>query len=501
MHPHPRASRRRARPFPLVTAVLLLGLSGREMTAADSSGPPPLPVTGIGGVVFLAHDFPGLRAFYGRGAGFAEEDNAGRVRFLVGPRQWVDFEQSPQASWDRRLQHLVLGTDDVGAVEMALRDRGIASTRITMEGGAPGLQFSDPAGNVIQVGPSSLRGPGDANPAAFSQHLQHMGFAVPVPLREATIAFYRDRLGFAAGFRLNGADGNLALQKFRLPGPGHELIELIFVAPPLNKWAAGAADHIDFEVGNIDDAYHVLHRGGIAAQGRHLPTVNGEHLWAIDLFDPELTRMEVQVTTPTDVPPGTVSNVGGESARPLFDGRTLDGWEGNLANWRVEDGAIVAGALDRRQPYNEFLATTRDYGDFELRLQYKVEGSNGFVNGGVQFWSQRVPASPEVCGYQADLGAGKDGDLYDESRRNVDLADPAPEVRTRALRAGAWNDYRVRAQGRHIEIWLNGVKTVDYTETDPAIPRRGKFALQIHGYAQTKVWYRGLELEELPPRP
>lgn len=497
MHPHPGASHWKARPTALVAAVLLLVFPWRWATAAEPAAP-ALPVTGIAGVVFLTHDIPGLRAFYGRGAGFAEEDAAGRIRFLVGARQWVDFEPSPQATWDRRLQRLVLETDDVGAVETALRDRGIAFTRATGGGAAPGLQFSDPAGNVIQVGPSSLRGPGPANPAAFSHHLQHMGFAVPASRREAAIAFYRDRLGFAEGFRLNGPDGQLALQKFRLPGPGHELIELIFVTPPLNKWAAGAADHIDFEVGDIDEAYHALHRGRIAVQGRHLPTVNGERLWAIDLFDPELTRMEVQVTTPTDVPPGTVSNVGGESARPLFDGRTLDGWEGNLANWRVEDGAIVAGALDRRQPYNESLATTRDYGDFELRLQYQVEGSNGFVNGGVQFWSQRVPASHEVSGYQADLGAEKDGDLYDESRRNVDLADPMPEVRTRALRVGAWNDYRVRAQGRHIEIWLNGVKTVDYTETDPTIPRRGKFALQIHGYAQTKVWYRNLEFEELP---
>ncbi len=497
MYPHPGASHGKVHPTPLVAAVLLLFLPWHRATAAEPSGPPPLPVTGIAGVVFLAHDLPGLRAFYGRGAGFAEQDEPGRIRFLIGSRQWVEFDQSPQASWDRRLQHLVLGTDDVGAVETALRYRGIAFTPITMEGGAPGLQFSDPAGNVIQVGTSSLRPSGDASPAAFSHHLQHMGFAVPVALREATIAFYRDRLGFAEGFRGNGPDGNLVLQKFRLPGSGHELVELIFMTPPLNKWAAGAADHIDFEVGDIDDAYHLLHRGGIAVQGRHLPTVNGEHLWAIDLFDPELTRMEVQVTTPTGVAPGTVSNVGGESARPLFDGRTLEGWEGNLANWHVEDGAIVAGALDRRQPYNEFLATTRDYGDFELRLQYKVEGSNGFVNGGVQFWSQRVPASHEVSGYQADLGAEKDGDLYDESRRNADLADPAPEVRARALKVGAWNDYRVRAQGRHIEIWLNGVKTVDYTEKDPAIPQRGKFALQIHGYAQTKVWYRNLELEEL----
>src|SRR5580693_750968 len=116
-------------------------------------------------------------------------------------------------------------------------------------------------------------------------------------------------------------------------------------------------------------------------------------------------------------------------AVPIFDGKSLNGWEGNTANWRVEQGAIVAGELDRKQPHNEFLATTREFGNFELRLQYKIEGSNGFVNGGVQFWSQRVPNHFEVSGYQADLGADTDGNLYDESRRNRNLMEAKKEIR------------------------------------------------------------------------
>jgi hypothetical protein len=154
--------------------------------------------------------------------------------------------------------------------------------------------------------------------------------------------------------------------------------------------------------------------------------------------------------------------------------------------------------LDRRQPHNEFLATTKDYGNFELRLKYRIEGSAGFVNGGVQFWSQRVPGNWEVSGYQADLGAATDGNLYDESRRGVNLVVASPEVRARALRPGEWNDYRIRAENAHIQIWLNGVKTADYVEADKGIPMHGRFALQIHGYARTKVWYKDLELEELP---
>jgi Domain of Unknown Function (DUF1080) len=223
--------------------------------------------------------------------------------------------------------------------------------------------------------------------------------------------------------------------------------------------------------------------------------VNGEHLWAINLTDPELTRVEIQVLTPTPAAIDTVSLVDGQ---PLFDGRTLAGWEGNMANWRVEAGAIVAGSVDRRQPHNEFLVTTRDYGNFELQLQYKVEGHDGFVNGGVQFWSQRVPGNFEVSGFQADLGANTDGNLYDESRRARNLAVVPDELRAHLLKPGGWNDYLIRAEGRRVRIWLNGVKTVDYLEPDPGIPQRGKFALQIHGGALTRVSYRGLAIESLP---
>ena len=62
----------------------------------------------------------------------------------------------------------------------------------------------------------------------------------------------------------------------------------------------------------------------------------------------------------------------------LFDGKTFAGWGGDFdATWRIEDGDIVAGSPDSAAPRNEFLATARDYGDFELRLEYKLEAKEG----------------------------------------------------------------------------------------------------------------------------
>lgn len=183
----------------------------------------------------------------------------------------------------------------------------------------------------------------------------------------------------------------------------------------------------------------------------------------------------------------------------LFDGRSFTGWEGNTGMvWRIEDRAFTAGALDKKQEKNDFLATKKEFGDFDMSLRWKLEGTEGFVNGGVQFRSKRIPNHHEVSGFQADLGAGLDGALYDESRRNKVLARPSVEVLEKARKPlGEWNDYRIRAQGQRIQIWLNGVQTVDYTETDASIPQKGIFAVQIHGNATSIVRYKDIAVEEL----
>src|SRR5438105_2724177 len=84
--------------------------------------------------------------------------------------------------------------------------------------------------------------------------------------------------------------------------------------------------------------------------------------------------------------------IGALAADPikLFDGKSLDGWEGDTNLWQVKDGVITAGSADRKQPRNEFLSTKASYGDFELTLKVKLEGDpkTGFINSGVQIRSE-----------------------------------------------------------------------------------------------------------------
>ncbi len=184
---------------------------------------------------------------------------------------------------------------------------------------------------------------------------------------------------------------------------------------------------------------------------------------------------------------------------PLFDGKTLDGWEGETAKtWRVRDGAITGGSLEGN-PRNEFLATKKPYRNFVLRLEYKLTGTEGFVNGGVQIRSVRIVTPPnEMSGYQADLGAGYSGCLYDESRRNKVLAQADKALIARLEKPGDWNTYEIRCEGPRIRLTLNGTETVDFTETEPGIVLEGLIALQIHGGAKSEVAYRAITIEELP---
>jgi len=180
---------------------------------------------------------------------------------------------------------------------------------------------------------------------------------------------------------------------------------------------------------------------------------------------------------------------------PLFDGSTLDGWEGNLEMFRVEDGAIVGGMLEQRVPRNEFLCARDEFGDFELRLQFKLIGKG--ANAGVQLRSKRIPNHHEMRGYQADLGDGWWGSLYDESRRNKVLLAADPQLIQRVLKHDDWNDYTIRCEGPRIQLWINGEQTVDYTEPDAAIEQQGLIGLQIHGGPPSEAWYRNLRIKKL----
>ncbi|MDZ4667620.1 MAG: DUF1080 domain-containing protein [bacterium] len=182
----------------------------------------------------------------------------------------------------------------------------------------------------------------------------------------------------------------------------------------------------------------------------------------------------------------------------LFNGKNLKHWQGDMDVWHIENGAITAGDTSIKHLQNDFLATKKDYKNFVLTLKFKLEGGPGFVNSGVQVNSQRNTVAPlnEMVGFQADIGPGYTGSLYDETRRDIILAKADSSMVEKLLHKNDWNDYEIRCIDRRIVIILNGFQTIDYTEPENDYPDFGKIGLQIHSNAKMKISFKDIILDQ-----
>ena len=184
-----------------------------------------------------------------------------------------------------------------------------------------------------------------------------------------------------------------------------------------------------------------------------------------------------------------------EGFKRLFDGKTLKGWKGRKTLWKVVDGVIVGKTTaDAKLKHNDFLYTEKEYGDFELRVKYKLTNHNS----GVQIRS-KVHKDFRVTGYQADMAEKRyTGILYGEGMGRGILADVDPKKMAKIVKKGNWNEYRILCKGKTIQLWLNGQQTVSFTEKKPGSPTKGVIAFQLHGGPPMTVEFKDIIIKELP---
>lgn len=206
-----------------------------------------------------------------------------------------------------------------------------------------------------------------------------------------------------------------------------------------------------------------------------------------------------------------------ERGRTIFDGVSLDGWEGDPTHWRVESGAIV-GSIDPGKTLNKntwLVYRGGELKDFELNLKFRLTGLPA-ANSGIQIRCQ-VENVDHVSGYQADLDMGSTwlGRIYDEHGRallvergvRVHIApDGTRRQHTFAplhqfpvlVRENQWNDYRIVAIGERIDVYVNG--SLFSSLWDQQIGERdlsGSLALQLHSGPETRIEFKDLWLETL----
>ena len=169
----------------------------------------------------------------------------------------------------------------------------------------------------------------------------------------------------------------------------------------------------------------------------------------------------------------------------LFNGKDLSGWKqlNGKAKYTIQNGEIV-GTTVFGEP-NSFLATEKEYGDFILEFEFKVDST---MNSGVQFRSLSTPEfkNGRVHGYQYEIDPSKrgwTGGIYDEARRDwlytMDL-NPATKP---AFKQGQWNKARIECIGNNIRTWINGAPAAYVVDN---VTPKGFIALQVHSIGDKK---------------
>jgi hypothetical protein len=180
----------------------------------------------------------------------------------------------------------------------------------------------------------------------------------------------------------------------------------------------------------------------------------------------------------------------------LFDGRTLNGWEGDPLVWSVENGAIVGSTDGHKIEQNTFLIHKEPVKDFHLIAEVKLRNNNS----GIQFRSKRLEGPGWIiAGYQADFSEAGDrsawGNFYEERGRRRTLMKTEDEGWQKGktlVRKGEWNEMQVIACGPRVEIRLNGGTTI-VGHDDKALD--GLLALQLHSGAAMRVEFRNIRIK------
>jgi ribosome modulation factor len=177
---------------------------------------------------------------------------------------------------------------------------------------------------------------------------------------------------------------------------------------------------------------------------------------------------------------------------PLFNGKNLDGWDGDPRLWKAQDGMIVGSTEGTPLEYNSFLMTKKTYANFILKAQAKLRNHNS----GIQFRSEEVPGLRwAVRGYQADMAENNYwGCIYEERGKRGVMVNGWKDKAEKVVKLKDWNDLELLCDGDHINLKVNGLETADLHDS---LKLDGIIALQLHKGPPMQVYFRNMEIKVL----
>lgn len=183
----------------------------------------------------------------------------------------------------------------------------------------------------------------------------------------------------------------------------------------------------------------------------------------------------------------------------IFDGKTMTGWKimavhgGNGGLWEVKDGALVGN--QEKDHKGGLIGTEKKYGDFEIELEFKVDNpadTGLFLRTREDGMGYQITIDYHKTGYIGSLYAPAEGGFIQVNK-----------LWQQYFKKDKWNKLRARVEGQpaHVQAWLNGFKTIDYTDYRERYPREGYIGLQVHGGADawgdaSRARYRNIRVME-----
>jgi len=260
-------------------------------------------ILGIDHVSFYTTAPDAVKKLYGDVLGLtsaAPVEPGGTLRYLVG-KQWVGYSAAPDAKSTDRMDHVAFRTDNIVALRRYLVDKGFKPSQIQGQSDhSLSLAMADPDGHRIEFVERATAGAAAPSSSEVSDRMIHTGFLVSS--RDVEDHFYRDILGFHLYWQGGMKDGQNDWVAMQVPD-GTEWLEYMLNQPPHpDLHLAGVMNHISLGVTDMKKAQAILESHGWKAHGDEKAQMGKDGKWQLNVYDPDLTRVELMEFTPVQKP-------------------------------------------------------------------------------------------------------------------------------------------------------------------------------------------------------
>ncbi len=262
------------------------------------------PITGVAFARFSTTQPEAAKHFYGDTLGLGRHESSGLWIYPINASQWIELDPtSPPPAPNVRMLAVGFTTHDAAQLQRYLQAHGVAIAQPLAQG-----QFAvhDPEGNLVYFVQDAnspiaqIAAAGAPLPQATSRRLIHVGYVVQDAAKED--AFWRDLLGFRPLWHGSMHPGTTDWSSLQVPDGTDWLEYMLNNRPDADLRAHGGADHISLGTADMQTVIASLERNGCAGAGCGKPQMGRDGKIQLNLFDPDLTRIEFMEYAPRQTP-------------------------------------------------------------------------------------------------------------------------------------------------------------------------------------------------------